>query len=712
MKKFTFAALVGVALAGGFAGPALAQSTCPLTSGGSPIKHVVYLQFDNVHYQRDNVNVPSDMEQMPALLSFLQTKGTLLTNDHTQIISHTADGIITSITGVYPDRHGQGVSNSYDYFLPNGQTNYTSSFVYWTDPVQTSDTSAAADHTYALINEAGQNAPAPWAAYTKAGCDFGAVGLADMEFENVTSDIANVFGTGSAEYAEGKSNEYQAIADFEGVAIHCALNSPLCGSSAHAATDALPQEPGGYAGYQALFGHKYAVPAINGGSAVLTDLLGGPIQYNDTYKGTTNLYNGFPGFDGMYPKVTLAYVEQMLKAGVPVVYGYLSDAHDAHLPSGDFAFGPGEQGYAAQLQDYNAGWTAFFTKLKSDGIDETNTLFVITVEEGDHYVGGTPSPKGCDGVTVYCTYVAKGEVDLYIDQLLATERNNTTGFDTHYDMSPNTYVYGNPAPESATVRQLERDMLALTAPDPAIGNRTVPVIAAMADRVEQQLLHMTNAADPLRLPSFTPFGYQDFYISSSDDTSPCSPVSNCVLEAPQYAWNHGGIQSEISHTWLGLVGPGVNNDGLDTLTWTDHVDFRPTILALAGIHDSYVHDGRVIVTHLNPAVLPAPVASNLSAYEALASSYKQLTAPFGAAATASLTVSTKALQGTDPTAYSNYEAQMAAFITSRDALLTQIKSYMDNAVFNNGPFDPNTANTLASQANAMTAQMVSMASGS
>ncbi len=82
-----------------------------------------------MHYQRDRATVPSDLEQMPTLLSFLQTKGTLLTNDHTQIISHTADGIITSITGVYPDRHGQGVSNSYDYFLPNGKTNFVSSFV-------------------------------------------------------------------------------------------------------------------------------------------------------------------------------------------------------------------------------------------------------------------------------------------------------------------------------------------------------------------------------------------------------------------------------------------------------------------------------------------------------------------------------------------------------------------------------------------------------
>jgi hypothetical protein len=32
------------------------------------IKHVIYIQFDNVH-SRDNPNVPSDLEQIPQLIS-------------------------------------------------------------------------------------------------------------------------------------------------------------------------------------------------------------------------------------------------------------------------------------------------------------------------------------------------------------------------------------------------------------------------------------------------------------------------------------------------------------------------------------------------------------------------------------------------------------------------------------------------------------------
>jgi hypothetical protein len=35
------------------------------------IEHIVYIQFDNVHFRRDNPNVSSDLEQIPNLLNFL-----------------------------------------------------------------------------------------------------------------------------------------------------------------------------------------------------------------------------------------------------------------------------------------------------------------------------------------------------------------------------------------------------------------------------------------------------------------------------------------------------------------------------------------------------------------------------------------------------------------------------------------------------------------
>src|SRR5713101_3716953 len=117
---------------GGASAAPAAGGSCQLNSPKSNIHHVIYIQFDNTHFRRDNPNVPSDLEQMPHLLNFITSNGTLLSNDHTALISHTATGILTSLTGVYPDRMGQPVSNSFRYFTPTGASRTGVSFAYWT----------------------------------------------------------------------------------------------------------------------------------------------------------------------------------------------------------------------------------------------------------------------------------------------------------------------------------------------------------------------------------------------------------------------------------------------------------------------------------------------------------------------------------------------------------------------------------------------------
>ncbi|HEY2656141.1 MAG TPA: hypothetical protein VGI55_10150, partial [Solirubrobacteraceae bacterium] len=62
------------------AAPSKSGSSCQLGPRGK-IKHVIILQFDNVHLERDNPNVPSDIQQIPALYNFLRHQGTLLSND-------------------------------------------------------------------------------------------------------------------------------------------------------------------------------------------------------------------------------------------------------------------------------------------------------------------------------------------------------------------------------------------------------------------------------------------------------------------------------------------------------------------------------------------------------------------------------------------------------------------------------------------------------
>jgi hypothetical protein len=127
---------VGMVLRAGSSKEGSHPQACQISSGRDGdqgnIQHVIFIIFDNTHFRRDSPNVPSDLEQMPNLLKFIRNKGTLFTNDHTILISHTAGGILTNLTGVYPDRHGQAVSNSYRYFKADGSTASSSSFKWWT----------------------------------------------------------------------------------------------------------------------------------------------------------------------------------------------------------------------------------------------------------------------------------------------------------------------------------------------------------------------------------------------------------------------------------------------------------------------------------------------------------------------------------------------------------------------------------------------------
>jgi len=162
------------------------------------------------------------------------------------------------------------------------------------------------------------------------------------------------------------------------------------------------------------------------------------------------------------------------------VFGYISDAHDNH-PSGS-AYGPGEAGYVAQLKEYEQGFAAFFAELKAQGIDETNTLFVVTADEGDHFAGKTKT--GCDGVTTPCVYGTGevGEVQVLVNQLL-TAAGVTTPFGIHFDMAPAYYLNGNPSETALATRVFEKVLAELTILDPYLGEE-VPLSVGLADRAD------------------------------------------------------------------------------------------------------------------------------------------------------------------------------------------------------------------------------------
>ncbi len=697
---------------GALAAPASAASSCQLNSPKGNIQHVIYIQFDNTHFLRDNTNVPSDLEQMPHLLDFIRNNGTLMTNDHTALISHTATGILTSLTGVYPDRMGQPVSNSFRYFKTDGTTRTGVSFAYWTAPLF-DPAGSTTDTTPEMINENGKIAPAPWVPFTRAGCDFGAVATANTILENTAIDIPTVFGVGSPEAAEVIANPAQAFADFVGIGVHCAQGSSLCSAANNGKADLLPDEPNGYSGFNGLFGAKYVNPLIKP-SGPMTDLNGNVIQ-------DATGHIGFPGFDGMEATVSLSWVAQMQEAGIPITFAYISDAHDDHGTSGNihFAFGPGEAGYVQQLHDYDVAFQKFFDRLAADGINKSNTLFVFTVDEGDHFVGDPPTPAGCDGIITPCTYNRVGEINADLRRMIYTQFGDATLFSVHSDDAPTVYVNGTAAQPirdrtDPIVRQLERESAQLSWLNPYTGQVETGITVALADPVEEKTLHMVTA-DPFRTPTFTLFADPDWFFFATGGVPPatCATPAACAFIPARtnqsFAWNHGDIQDEIATTWVGYVGPGIETMGTNT-TWSDHTDVRPTILNLVGLKDDYVHDGRVISEILQGYARPLAVKKSTS-FIALAQIYKQLDASFGSFAMDTLKASTRALASNDAgdATYNNIEGQIESLTTQRNTLAAQIIALLNGAEFNGQIFSAAQAQALITQAQSLLDQAHALA---
>ena len=61
---------VALGAAGAHAATTSAAATSPGCNLGHGVKHVIEITFDNVHFFRDNPNVPSDLELMPHLTQF------------------------------------------------------------------------------------------------------------------------------------------------------------------------------------------------------------------------------------------------------------------------------------------------------------------------------------------------------------------------------------------------------------------------------------------------------------------------------------------------------------------------------------------------------------------------------------------------------------------------------------------------------------------
>ena len=625
---------------------------------------------------------------------------------------------------------GQPVSNSFRYFTPAGGTRTGVAFAYWTAPLfdpagPPFPPAGQTDLTPEMINENGKIAPAPWVPYTRAGCDFGAVATANTILENTAIDVPTVYGANSPEAIQvaGDSpgaSATQSFADFVGIGIHCAKVSTVCTDANHARPDLLPDEPGagsdpGYTGYKGIFGAKYVDPAI--AAPVMKDLDGNTIRIQ-------NGHVGFPGFDGMEATVSLSWVAQMQEHGVPVTFAYISDAHDGHGTAGNihFAYGPGEAGYKQQLQAYDSAFQKFFDRLAADGINKSNTLFVFTVDEGDHFVGDAPTPAGCDGVSTPCNYNRVGEINADLRRMIRTQFGDTTAFTVHSDDAPTVYVDGTPATPirprtDPLVRTLERESARLQWTNPYTGqvqaynpnDPTKNITQALADPVEEQALHMVTA-DPNRTPTYTLFADPDWFFFATGGPV-CALQSDCALiparTSQSFAWNHGDIQEEIATTWVGYVGPGIEHKKVVDDIWTDHTDVRPTMLTALGLKDDYAHDGVATVDILKSDALPKSLQEHRGTLTKLDGVLKQLDAPFGQFGVDSLIISTRALASNSPgdATYTQLENQLLGYIGRRDALVAQIIAAVEADEFAGQVLNQNSANDWVRQGNALLSEV-------
>jgi phospholipase C len=165
-----------------------------------------------------------------------------------------------------------------------------------------------------------------------------------------------------------------------------------------------------------------------------------------------------------------------------------------------------------------------------------------------------------------------------------------------------------------------------------------------------------------------------------------------------FAWNHGGIQPEVRSTWIGWVGPGVANLGQTDKVWTDHTDIRPTMLALLGLKDDYVSDGRVVTEFLDPQAAPKSLNGRPDVGK-LGAMWKQINASFGQFSLDTLCASTGALASdtqSDST-YTTTEDALATLGAQRDTLADQIRLAFWNAEFANQQINPNKASAWLNQ---------------
>ena len=528
------------------------QSKCNLGNG---IKHVVYIQFDNVHFRRDNPNVPSDLEQMPNLLNFLEGNGTFLHQsldaaDLAHLGRHR-DGL----TGVYGDKFGVPIGNSFGLFGPNGVAHLSELFhlldrSFWPTGCRRCSTSAARTPR-------------------RHGCRSLAPAAMSAPFRSPTSSSRTrppISTTCSARILRSTRRISTTTTRPSPISRASASIAPKGALSARRTPrpTSCKDEPGGYTGFTALFGNANVQPQISPGGPV-TDLDGNVIADS----------HGNPGFPGLqsHGLADIGLCRDDARGwGAGRLRLYRRRARQSrtravrrqHRNRANLRAGRGGLCQAAPgLSTRHSASSSPGSRQRRDSRRQ-NTLFVITADENDHFVGGPPSPANCDGVTI-ALHLCQERRDRYRSEpadgdgvrrrtpfasALRRRADFLHQWQSRPDSSPLTRRFEHEAGRSTAFNpdhRAKRDHIdtgyrrSAGASLPAHGHRR--------PEPNPQLHHV-------RQPRLLPVGDRQYAALRAD-------LPSCSHEETGFAWNHGDFQTRDHQDLARDGGPGVRESGCD-----------------------------------------------------------------------------------------------------------------------------------------------------
>jgi len=132
------------------------------------------------------------------------------------------------------------------------------------------------------------------------------------------------------------------------------------------------------------------------------------------------------------------------------------------------------------------------------------------------------------------------------------------------------------------------------------------------------------------------------------------------------------------------------------------------MLALLGLKDPYVHDGRVLAEKLLDHALPSGVRRRQENFLELARLYKQLNAPLGSVGRNSLAYANRSIARNDAI-YAQYLARFGGITADRDGLAAEIKTVLNAAAFGNQPVDERQEDMLGRRARRIIDQVKDLA---